>query len=226
MSFTDFLRRTPLFFDLAEGQYEALDRIIVEKKVKRGETIFSEGDPAAGLYVVAEGQVKIYKLSLDGKEQILHVFGPGEPFAEVAVFTGTTYPAHAMALRNSRLLFLPKREFAALIDNDPSLAMNMLASMSKRLKKFAAMIESLSLQEVPARLATHLLLLKRKQDSPTVELSLPKGQLASLLGTIPETLSRILAKMSRDELIQVEGNRMRILDEDGLADVAAGERRL
>lgn len=226
MSFAAFLRTTPLFQDLAAAQYQALDRIIIEKKVKRGETIFSEGDPATGLYVVAEGQVKIFKLSLDGKEQILHVFGPGEPFAEVAVFTGSTYPAHAMALQKGRLLFLPKREFAGLIDNDPSLAMNMLASLSVRLKKFAAMIESLSLQEVPARLATHLLLLKRKQNNHTVELPLPKGQLASLLGTIPETLSRILAKLSKEDLIRVKGNRLRILDEEGLAGIASGERRL
>ncbi len=222
----DVLRRVPLFSNLAPDHYEILAAITREQRVKRGETIFSEGDPARRIYVVASGRVKIFKLSAEGKEQILHVFGPGEPFAEVAVFIGNTYPAHAVALEPSTLLIIPRREFASLIEKDPTLALEMLASLAQRLKQFAAMIESLSLQEVPARLAGHLRYLAGKQGSPTVHLDLPKGQLAALLGTTPETLSRILNKMSATGAIQVNRSAITILDHAYVNDLADGMVRL
>lgn len=227
MQETALLSTIPLFNGLSEQQYFSLSRIARELQFERGQTIFSEGDAGKGFFVVANGQVKIYKLSIEGKEQILHVFGPGEPFAEVAVFTGSDYPAHALALKKSKVLFFPRKAFMDLIGSNPSLAMNMLASMSLRLKKFANMIEALSLKEVPGRLAAHLLYLRERQDhAETLQLNLPKGQLASLLGTIPETLSRILAKMTQQGLLLVDGNTITLLDSDGLEDLACGERRL
>jgi CRP-like cAMP-binding protein len=222
-----FLATTELFNGLSEEQYTDLAAIAREKTVERGQTIFSEGDEGAGFFVVVSGQVKIFKLSIDGKEQILHVLGPGEPFAEVAVFVGSDYPAHALAMKKSRLFFFPRQSFIELITANPSLAMNMLASLSLRLKKFANMIEALSLKEVPGRLAAHLLYLREHQgNTDTLQLNLPKGQLASLLGTIPETLSRILAKMTQQGLLKVEGNTIILLDAEGLDDLACGERRL
>jgi len=221
-----FLSRVPLFDNLASEQYTVLESIASEKTVARGETIFSEGDPADHIYIVKTGKVKIFKLSPEGKEQILHVFGPGEPFAEVAAFIGDTYPAHAVALQRSSLLVLPRKDFAKLIEDDPSLALNMLASLAQRLKKFAAMIESLSLQEVPARLAGHLLYLAERQQSATVELDLPKGQLAALLGTTPETLSRILNKMVNIGAISMDRATVTIHDHAVIEDLAEGMKRL
>ncbi|MEJ2688786.1 MAG: Crp/Fnr family transcriptional regulator [Deltaproteobacteria bacterium] len=227
MQITAFLSTIPLFNGLSEQQYLALGRIARELQFDRGQTIFSEGDQGKGFFVVASGQIKIFKLSIDGKEQILHVFGPGEPFAEVAVFTGSDYPAHALAMKKSKVLFFPRQAFMDLLGANPSLAMNMLASLSLRLKKFANMIEALSLKEVPGRLAAHLLYLRQRQnDADTLHLNLPKGQLASLLGTIPETLSRILAKMTQQGLLKVDGNVITVLDTDGLEHLACGERRL
>lgn len=222
-----FLADTPLFNGLTSDQYTALAAIAREVPADRGQTIFSEGDKGAGFFVVVSGQVKIFKLSFDGKEQILHVLGTGEPFAEVAVFIGSDYPAHALAMKKCKLLFFPRQAFIELIGANPSLAMNMLASLSLRLRKFANMIEALSLKEVPSRLAAHLLFLRKNQNgSDTLQLNLPKGQLASLLGTIPETLSRILAKMSQQQLLKVDGNTIELLDVIGLEDLAGGERRL
>jgi CRP-like cAMP-binding protein len=227
MQKTAFLSTIPLFDGLSEQQYLVLGQIARELQFERGQTIFSEGDRGQGFFVVASGQIKIFKLSFDGKEQILHVFGPGEPFAEVAVFTGSDYPAHALAMKKSKVLFFPRQAFMDLLGANPSLAMNMLASLSLRLKKFANMIETLSLKEVPGRLAAHLLYLRERQnDAVTLQLNLPKGQLASLLGTIPETLSRILAKMTQQGLIKVDGNLITVLDTDGIEDLACGERRL
>lgn len=221
------LADVPLFNGLTSDQLQQAAAIAMTQNVSRGQTIFSEGDDCRGFYVVLEGQVKIFKLAMDGKEQILHIFGHGEPFAEVAVFTGTTYPANALALKKSRLCFFPCRAFTDMISQHPAMAMNMLAALSIRLKKFAHMIESLSLKEVPGRLATHLLLLSGEQDnSDTVELHIPKGQLASLLGTIPETLSRILSRMTSQGLIKGEGNTITLLDRQGLSLLASGEEKL
>ena len=176
--------------------------------------------------MIISGQIKIYKLSPEGKEQILHVFGPGEPFAEAAVFAGSSYPAHAMALKTSRVFFIPRAAFRDLIKDNPSLAMNMMASLSMRLKRFAHMIEDLSLKEVPGRLAAHLLFLSEDQGRDDVQLQVAKTHLASLLGTIPETLSRILARMHKQGLIESAGQTIRILDRQGLDELATGEQRL
>jgi len=210
---------SPLFNGLPMEQIDHVVRIVVKKQYGRGETIFFEGDEGKGFYMVESGKVKIYKMSLSGKEQILHIFGPGEPFGEVPVFHGQPFPATAEALMKSTLLFFPRDKFVLLVHEMPSIALNMLAVLSMRLRRFASQIENLSLKEVPARLADYLLYLSEEQgNTETVELEISKGQLASLLGTIPETLSRIFAKMSEEGLIAVEGRTIRIKDRDGLAD--------
>jgi CRP-like cAMP-binding protein len=147
---------------------------------------------------------------------------------EVAVFTGRPFPANADALEETRALFFPRKEFLELIRRDPSLALNMLAVLSQRLRRFSAIIENLSLKEVPGRLAAYLLYLAEgKKGKSEVILEISKNQLASLLGTIPETLSRILAKLTRGGLIQSNGPRqIQLLDPKGLEELANGERKL
>ena len=208
-----------LFGGLPEEQLEAVVKISVAKKFGKGEAIFFEGDPGNGFYMVAEGKVKIFKMSFAGKEHILHIFGPGEPFGEVPVFHGKPFPANAEALVKSTLIFFPREQFIALVHAHPSLALNMLAVLSLRLRRFVDQIENLSLKEVPARIAGYLLYLLEEQGSEeSVELEISKGQLASLLGTIPETLSRIFAKMSEEGLIDVDGKKIRILDRAALTE--------
>lgn len=206
-----------LFSGLSDTELDKVAAITLLKSFARSESIFFEGDEGDGFYMVAEGQVKIFKMSLDGKEQILHIFGPGEPFGEVPIFHGQPFPANAMALVKSRLLFFPRGEFIALVTANPSLALNMLAMLSLRLRRFATQIENLSLKEVPGRLAAYLIYLAEEQGSSAqVTLDIPKGQLASLLGTIPETLSRIFAKMSEEGLIRVDGRVIHIDNFEGL----------
>jgi len=114
-----------------------------------------------------------------------------------------------------------------LIREEPSLALNMLAVLSMRLRRFAGLIESLSLKEVPGRLAAYLLYMSEKEkNARELKLDISKGQLAGLLGTIPETLSRILNKMSRIQLIKSDGSVITILDRTALEELAAGERKL
>ncbi len=217
----DILSRTSLFGGLPESQLERVAEIAVTRDFKKGETIFLEGDEGNGFYVVAEGLIKVFKVSADGKEQVLHFFGPGEPVGEVPVFSGEQFPANAEAIAKSRLLFFPRTAFVDLVTNNPSMALNMLAVLSMRLRQFTVQIENLSLKEVPARLAAYLIYLAEEQGrDDLVTLPISKGQLASLLGTIPETLSRIFGKMSGQNLIEVKERRISLLDRKRLEELA------
>ena len=226
MPILNHIARVPLFEGLPPQQIEDLAMIVTDQVFRKGETIFSEGEDGNGFYVVITGRVKIFKLSAEGKEQILHFFGPGEPFGEVPVFTGQHFPANAEAIEESQVFFFPRRSFVDLVKRNPSLALNMLAVLSKRLRRFAGLIDDLSLKEVPGRLAAYLLYLSsQNQGSKDLELTITKAQLASLLGTIPETLSRILGKLSSQGLIETDGRRIRILDSESLQELAESGRR-
>ena len=227
MNVIDHIVTIPLFEGLQKKQHAALAMIAINRPYKKGQTIFSEGDEGTGFYAIISGRVKIFKLSLEGKEQILHMMGPGDIFGEVPVFTGQGYPAYAEAHAQSILLYFPRNAFIELVRQDPSLSLNMLAVLSWRLRKFAALIEDLSLKAVPGRLAAYLLYLSKSspgKDELTLDIS--KAQLASILGTIPETLSRILGKMNRQGIIKSAGSRMRILDHTTLEKIATEGMKL
>jgi CRP-like cAMP-binding protein len=146
----------------------------------------------------------------------------------VAVFAGEPFPAYAEAMEDGYTLFFPRAAFIELIRTNPSLSLSMMAILARRLRKFAAMIEALSLKEVPGRLADHFLYLSSQADkNGWLTLDISKNQLASLLGTIPETLSRILTRMAKEGMLETSGQRLiRILDRAGLQELAAGDRRL
>jgi len=212
-----------LFEGLPAEQIDILAQICVDQKFDKGQTLFSEGSRAKGFYLVVSGKIKISKLSREGKEQILHIFGPGEIFGEVPVFSGGSYPANAESLDSGRALFFPRDAFIALIEREPSIALNMLGILSQRLRRFTQLVEDLSLKEVPGRLAAHLIFLGERSDSPEkFDLDITKAQLASLLGTIPETLSRILTKMAQQGIIAIDGRKIRLLDRKALESLAAG----
>lgn len=226
-SIVKIIDSVPLFAGLAPQQLRELATIVVDKGFRSGRLIFSEGDEAEGFYVVISGRVKVFKLSPEGKEQILHIFGPGDPFGEVPVFAGQEFPAGAEAMEQTRLFFFPRKAFVDLIRKHPDLALGMLAILSRRLKRFTVLIEDLSLKEVPGRLAAYLVHLSaRSGGEQEFRLDVSKAQLASLLGTIPETLSRILRKMKDQGLIDLDGARIRIRDPEELQDLAAASTRL
>jgi CRP-like cAMP-binding protein len=221
----DIISNVPSFGGLPDNQLKELRNIGVDRHYNKGETIFSDGAEGKGFFVVVEGLVKIFKVSSDGKEQILHIYGPGEPFGQVAVYAGRSYPASAQAIARSHILFFPRAEFVNLIARIPSLAMNMLAVLSMKLRGFTAQIENLSLKEVPGRLAGYLIyLLDEQGNEDFVTLNITKGQLASLLGTIPETLSRIFSRMNELNLIEMDGRRIRLLDRDRMIELAGHGR--
>jgi CRP/FNR family transcriptional regulator len=217
----DIISQAPLFSGLPEDQLIKIRQIAIDKFYDKGKTVFLEGDDCNGFYIVAAGKVKIYKVSFEGKEHILHIYGPGNPFGEVPVFSGQKFPANAQTILKSHLLFFPRTAFVDLVSNNPSLSLNMLAILSVRLRQFTVQIENLSLKEVPGRLASYLIYLSDEQKTGNlVSLTISKGQLASLLGTIPETLSRILTKMNKQNLIEVSGRNIKLLNRSGLEELA------
>ena len=215
------LLNTPSFKGLSESQLKQIGGIAVEKKYLKGKIIFTEGDDGTGFYIVAKGQVKVFKVSPEGKEHILHIVTPGETFGQVAVYAGRSFPASSESITKSQLLFIPRIAFVELIADNPSLAMKMLAVLSIRLREFTVQIENLSLKEVPGRLAAYLVYLADEQkNGDKISLPISKGQLAGLLGTIPETLSRIFTKMNTLNLIEISGREIKLIDRTGLDDLA------
>jgi CRP/FNR family transcriptional regulator len=171
--------------------------------------------------MVEKGKIKVFKLSYEGKEQILHIYGPDHSFGEVPVYEGKNFPASSMALEKSVILFLPRDKFVDLITQTPGLGMNLLADLSRRLREFTIQIENLSLKEVPARLAAYVLTLSKEQkNEEQVVLPISKAQLSNLIGTTPETISRILKKMMDSSYIKVETKTILIEDYEGLLELS------
>ncbi len=187
----------------------------------RGETLFTEGGPATGFYLLASGSIKLCKFSQDGKEKVLHFVHPAETFAEAAFFGDGNYPAEARALEKGEALFFPREAFMGLLERNPRFSLNLIISLSLLLRRFARQIEELSFAEVPARLAAYLMELAEKKSTSFqgityLDLEMKKGELASRLGTVSETLSRALRKLKEEGIIDVDGSRVVVFDMERL----------
>jgi CRP/FNR family transcriptional regulator len=215
----EIVTKCHLFSGLTAADIELLATVVRWKTVSKSEVLFEEGQAADGFYLVESGKVKVYKLSADGKEHILHIVQPGNSFADAAIFGNGLFPAFAEALSDANLLFFPKTPFLNLLHQHSQLSINMIAGLSRHLRQFAMQIEDLTLRDVPARLSRYLLQLSRSIDGH-IELPLSKNQLASNLGTTSESLSRTLRKLIDEEVLQVKGRSIKILDSDRLSDLA------
>jgi len=205
-----------MFSALPDEDLRQLASLAVPRRYPKRTAVFREGERADGFFVVAAGNVKVFKLSEEGKEQVLHVLDPGQTFAEAVIFEGGVYPAHAETLSDADLLFLPRRPFLELLERHPKVAVRMLASLSRWLKRMTDLVESLSLRDVETRLVFFLSEeLKSRgiapKDGVSLELPVSKNVLAARLGTVPETFSRTLKKLQDDGVIAVRGKQIRIL---------------
>lgn len=217
----NIISRVHCFSNLTENQLDELMNIAVDRHFNKSEIIFSDGDEGNGFFVVVDGLVKIFKASPTGKEQTLHIYGQGEPFGQVAVYAGRSYPASAQSITKSHVLFFPRAAFVDLITRIPPLAMNMLSVLSRRLREFTVQVANLSLKDVSGRLAAYLVYLADDQGKDNIiTLNISKGQIANLLGTIPETLSRIFARMAELNLIEIDGRKIMLLNRSGLEELA------
>ncbi|WP_017716729.1 Crp/Fnr family transcriptional regulator [Kamptonema formosum] len=224
---SEFIAQTQMFRGVPQNQLDALANIAVKQSYQKGEALFWEGDEGVGFFVVVRGRVKVFKFSPEGKEQILRIFAAGEHFAEVPAFDGQAFPASAEALEASEVLLFRRTAFLELLQQHPTLAINILAIFAGHLRRFAQLIEDLSLKEVPGRLAAYLLYLSEGAGSgESVELDITKGQLAAFLGTIPETLSRVFARLAGEKLIAIDGAKIKLLDREKLRLLAEGRLKV
>lgn len=216
-----FLSQTMLFGGLPEAQLDKLAAIAIPQSYPRADNLFQQGESGHGFFIVQSGRVKVFKLSKEGREQILHIFGEFDHFAEVPALDGQPYPASATAIEATTVLFFPRQPFLQLLEQQPDLAINVLKSFARHLRRFSNLVDTLTLREVPARLASYLLQLSQQASAAeTITLDLSKGQLAARLGTIPETLSRVFAKLKRQGLLNVQGRHIQLLDLERLKALA------
>lgn len=213
---SNWLETTLVFRGLLPRQILQLTKIAQLQTFGKGEAIFHQGCVATGLFIVERGRVKVFKVSPNGKEQILNIFYPGENFAEVAALDGKNFPASAIALEPTNLIFFPRQRFLDLLRQDPDIAIKMLVSLAQHSRNLTELVEGLSFKDVPQRLASYLLDLSERTDNDIVNLDLSKNQIAATLGTIPATLSRAFFRLSNEGLISIDGARIELLDRPGL----------
>ncbi len=224
---TQGLEGVLLFSGLEPSDLERLASIALPRRLERGETLFLDGDPSEGFFAVESGLVKVYKVAPEGREQVLHLVGPGHTFAEASLFGEESYPASAEAVQASSLWLFPKGPFLGLLRSEPEIALKLLASMAAWLKRLSHLVETLSLKNVEARLAEYLLGLARSEGTATeggvaLVLESEKRLVASRIGTISETLSRTFKKLKERGLIREEGSRIVITDLARLEELAEG----
>jgi CRP-like cAMP-binding protein len=215
------LRKTPLFAGLDPKEMQSLASRVSRQRFPRGAMLFAEGDRCTGLYLVASGKIRIFKLSPAGREQVLAVEGPGSSFAELPVFDGGNYPASAAAAEDAEVLFISRRDFQNFCREHPDVALKVIAVVGSRLRRLVGIIEELSFTTVRQRLIALLLRLAetsgtRSKEGIQVDLVTGHQELAAELGTVREIISRNLSRLQAEGYIEVEGRRIVVKDPVGL----------
>lgn len=216
-SVLSLLAKVAVFSGLSEEQLAFLASRLARRKFGAGELIFGEGEACAGLYVVESGNVRIFKSSTGGREQVLSIDGPGSSIAELPVFDGGSYPASAQAITPSTLLFFSTQDFHALCVQHPDVALKVLRVVGGRLRKLVGIIEELSFTTVRHRLIAQLVRLAKSEGSrgtQGVSFSLPvnNAELAAQIGTVRELVSRNMSRLQGDGLIAIDGRSVIVPD--------------
>lgn len=211
-----------LFRGLDDDDRALLAKEAVWRTYDAGETIFHKGDKTTRFHVLVRGVVKLFRSTNEGKEHTLYLVDSGEPFCLCTIYETETLPVSALAMRESRILSFPGKVVETLAFKTPQLLLNILRVLNNRLTSSMQMIEDLALRDIYQRMASFLLLTSRTQcsDSARVTLSVPRQEVAKILGTTPETISRVLTRMSQEELIEAKGRKIDILDPPSLEEAA------
>jgi CRP/FNR family transcriptional regulator len=220
---TDGLANLPLVLHLSDSQRADVLSAGSERRLTKGEILFHEADDAEAMYAVIAGQIKLVRYSPRGKEMLLHLVGPGQSFAEAALFGRGTYPATAVAVEQSRLWCMPRHRLVELIRGSPDLGMSMVASISMWTRKLASKLELLTQRRVEERLAIYLIGRAGQREissGSSVRLAEPKHLIAAQCGTAPEVLSRTFRRLEDDGVLTVDGDSVRILDPRRLQELA------
>lgn len=180
------------------------------KHFQKGEMLFAAQEKAVGFYYVGTGEIRVYKMDEQGREVEVVRLRPGDFLGEAIVFASSVYPVFAQAVMDSDVLFFAKRKINQEISHNPNIAMYFVDLLARKCVVLSNKIESLGLRTVRQRLIRYLLSQCSGEQKCLVELKVKKGELAKILGTISETLSRNLKHMQEEGLIEVKGNKVRI----------------
>jgi CRP/FNR family transcriptional regulator len=189
--------------------------------VERGRLLVGEGEPADELGIIAAGKVRVFHLAADGRRFAFEDLAAPEPFAVPAALSGGRYPASVEAVTPAEIVWLPREALFELLEREPKVARTLVSDLARRVVTLTEVAQTLAL-DVPARLARFLFQRSLETGRPTerglvIDIGMSKAELAEALGTVPETLSRALARMREDGLIEVEGREVRVFDVGALA---------
>jgi CRP/FNR family transcriptional regulator, cyclic AMP receptor protein len=224
---TDVLRAARLFKPLTDSEIQLLAARSTLQTHAAGQMLFSEAEACKGLYLVARGRVRIFKVSPSGREHVLAIEGPGSSIAELPVFDGGTYPASAAAIEESELVFISRKDFQSICLEHPQVALKVLQVVGGRLRRLVGIIEELSFTTVRHRLISWILReakLRGRSTERGLAFTMEAGhqELAAQIGTVRELVSRNLARLQAQGLIEVSGREVTIIDREALeADLAS-----
>ena len=215
------LGQSTLLGSLSQTELSLLAARTVRKHFNTGVLLFSEGESCNGLHIVALGRVRIFKTSMSGREQVLSVEGQGGTVAELPVFDGGAYPASVIALEDTEIAFISRRDFQAFCMEHPEVALKMLAEVGARLRRLVGIIEELSFTTIRQRLASMLVKLAQTEGKKTprgIEFRLPSShqEIANQLGTVRELISRNLTRLQAEGLLEVDAREVVVKDMPGL----------
>lgn len=218
----DLLAQVPYFSALSIRLQQEIGRVVGRREVTADTLLFLEGEPSAGWYGIASGNVRIYKSALNGKEQALHLLRTGDSFNDIAALDGGTNPASAWVLSDSVLYHLPTATLGDLVEQHPSLARSVVAFLASRVRQLVQKVEHHALQGVEARLAHLLLEESARQGSDTIvrQRWLTQEALATQLGTAREVVGRGLRHFAAEHVIAFDRRHIVILRRDTLTRIA------
>lgn len=222
------LEKTALFTSLSPSELQHLAARTLRKLFTTGELLFSEGEPCMGLHIIAHGKVRIFKTSMSGREQVLAVNSDNESVAELPVFDGGPYPASAMAIADTEIAFISRRDFHAYCLEHPQVALKVLSVVGARLRRLVGIIEELSFTTIRQRLISALVKLAQaggRQTPRGIEFLLPGShqELANQLGTVRELISRNLMRLQAEGLLDVDARQIVVKDIKGLSALLESE---
>lgn len=207
----------PLFSQLTADEQETIESIVHRRHYQAGEPIFDAGDPMDSLMIVASGQVKVFQLATNGKEQLLYLLTTGDFDGETALFSQTNHNSFAQTLMPTQICSITRSEFQRLMQKYPTISLNLLNEFGKRITELEKRTTKATTTPVESRLADYLVETAAQYQSAEFKLPLKKKDLATYLGTTPETISRKLTELEQRGLITQTGSKqIKINDESAL----------
>lgn len=208
----------PIFNHLEMEQMNEIMKTVHSSSYKRGEVIYRAGEKSDSLYIVSKGKIKIYRLSESGKEQLVRILTPGEFTGELALFNETIHESYAEAMMGTEICMIKRTTLQQLLLKYPSISLKILAEFSNRLEQSEVQTTRFATEKVETRIALFLVeCIENPDESLQFELPMSKKDLASYLGTTPETISRKLAELEDQGYIKQKTKKMiEIIDLDGL----------